>query len=339
MEYGFGGKELNEDLGLNWMDFGGRWYMADLCRWGQVDPLAEQGYSRTPYHYVRNNPLAFVDPTGLGEDPAPLPGATVYSEENANRKQRKEAYDEWQRERDREYGLSSEREKINVMLVSSSRDKTLELSTKDAMETTNLTVLEVTSTSDAVKKLKKLLGDDKEIGNLFVNSHGAYDNSWPGAYRFKIGQTKYSTESGVLNAKNLKEIGRLMASDGKFILMGCHCGSAYNGGEEVVKAIARVTGTTVYANKSWSLASTIGNTFGKPPWGLIPYYQTDRSIPGETYTYEARKYAFDHQGQWIKVKYSGGKYNIQTIYGVHFTRRGSIRYTNGATDIRLRAPH
>ena len=107
--YQYGGKELNGDLGLNWMDFGGRWYMADLCRWGQVDPLAEQGYSRTPYHYVRNNPLAFVDPTGLGEDPAPLPGATVYSEENANRKQRKEAYDEWQRERDREYGLSSER--------------------------------------------------------------------------------------------------------------------------------------------------------------------------------------------------------------------------------------
>ena len=105
--YQYGGKELNGDLGLNWMDFGGRWYMADLCRWGQVDPLAEQGYSRTPYHYVRNNPLAFVDPTGLGEDPAPLPGATVYSEENANRKQRKEAYDEWQRERDREYGLSS----------------------------------------------------------------------------------------------------------------------------------------------------------------------------------------------------------------------------------------
>ena len=109
LEYGFGGKELNEDLGLNWMDFGGRWYMADLCRWGQVDPLAEQGYSRTPYHYVRNNPLAFVDPTGLGEDPAPLPGATVYSEENANRKKRKEAYDEQQRERDREYGLSSPR--------------------------------------------------------------------------------------------------------------------------------------------------------------------------------------------------------------------------------------
>ena len=91
------------------MDFGGRWYMADLCRWGQVDPLAEQGYSRTPYHYVRNNPLAFVDPTGLGEDPAPLPGATVYSAENANRKKRKEAYDEQQRERDREYGLSSPR--------------------------------------------------------------------------------------------------------------------------------------------------------------------------------------------------------------------------------------
>lgn len=69
LEYGFGGKELNEDLGLNWTDFGGRWYMADLGRWNAVDPLAEQGYSRTPYHYVRNNPLAFIDPTGFGEMP------------------------------------------------------------------------------------------------------------------------------------------------------------------------------------------------------------------------------------------------------------------------------
>ncbi|MGQ8870605.1 hypothetical protein [Myroides sp. TSA_177.3] len=37
--------------------------------WMSVDPLAEQFPTWTPYHYVHNNPINLVDPTGMkGED-------------------------------------------------------------------------------------------------------------------------------------------------------------------------------------------------------------------------------------------------------------------------------
>ncbi|WP_311773104.1 RHS repeat-associated core domain-containing protein [Chryseobacterium lactis] len=59
--YKFGGKELQE---TGMFDFGARFYMPDLGRWGVIDPLAETSRRFTPYNYVYNNPISFIDPDG-----------------------------------------------------------------------------------------------------------------------------------------------------------------------------------------------------------------------------------------------------------------------------------
>lgn len=63
-KYKFGGKELNDELGLDWYDFGARNYDAAIGRWLNVDPLAEKFIDTTPYSYVYNNPIIFRDPDG-----------------------------------------------------------------------------------------------------------------------------------------------------------------------------------------------------------------------------------------------------------------------------------
>ena len=61
-QYQYNGKELNEDYGLHWMDYGARWYDPQINRWGQIDPLAEKYLNISPYAYAGNNPLFFLDP-------------------------------------------------------------------------------------------------------------------------------------------------------------------------------------------------------------------------------------------------------------------------------------
>ncbi|MBV6427461.1 MAG: hypothetical protein KIPDCIKN_01979 [Haliscomenobacter sp.] len=63
--YKYNGKELNEDWGLGWYDYGARWYMQDLGRWGAVDPLAEKMSYSSPYGYGFNNPVLWIDIDGL----------------------------------------------------------------------------------------------------------------------------------------------------------------------------------------------------------------------------------------------------------------------------------
>ena len=63
--YKYNGKELDTANGLNWYDYGARNYDAALGRWHVVDPLAEKYYSTTPYGYCLNNPVKYIDPTGM----------------------------------------------------------------------------------------------------------------------------------------------------------------------------------------------------------------------------------------------------------------------------------
>ncbi|HLN95632.1 MAG TPA: RHS repeat-associated core domain-containing protein [Flavobacterium sp.] len=64
-QYKYNGKELQDELGLNWHDYGARNYDAALGRWMSVDPLAERRNSWSPYTYCLNNPILRYDPKGL----------------------------------------------------------------------------------------------------------------------------------------------------------------------------------------------------------------------------------------------------------------------------------
>jgi RHS repeat-associated protein len=74
-QYKYNGKELQE-TGV--YDYGARFYMPDIGRWGAHDSLSELQFAYSPYSYVYGNPIKFTDPTGMiGEEDPPKKGSTL----------------------------------------------------------------------------------------------------------------------------------------------------------------------------------------------------------------------------------------------------------------------
>lgn len=69
-KYRYNSKEYQDELGLNVYDYGFRLYDPAIGRMQNPDPLAELAYDLTPNRYCFNNPVNFIDPTGLWETTA-----------------------------------------------------------------------------------------------------------------------------------------------------------------------------------------------------------------------------------------------------------------------------
>jgi RHS repeat-associated protein len=63
-KFKYNGKELQDDLDLNWYDYGARMYDASVGRWWVVDAMVEKYYAWSPFNYTVNNPIKYIDLDG-----------------------------------------------------------------------------------------------------------------------------------------------------------------------------------------------------------------------------------------------------------------------------------
>lgn len=89
--YRFCGKEKDEESGLYY--YGARYYLSWTCRFISVDPLADHTPSHSSYMYAHNNPVMYIDPTGMaGEKAQPKTTNTVPKDEHYESKDRKPSF-------------------------------------------------------------------------------------------------------------------------------------------------------------------------------------------------------------------------------------------------------
>jgi RHS repeat-associated protein len=203
-QYQYNGKELQDELNLEWLDFHARQYEPAIGRFMSIDPASELMRRHGPYNFAFDSPLRFMDPDGM----KPRDGITV----------ERKRYDE---------------EGNQLSKISFKRAHRIE--TKVTVH--NAKVVD-NSNSDMDGDRKATKAEVKEAGETMAREIA---DSWTGTSTNKKGQAvttsvEFTGEITVIdNVKQAKESDFVMdiKPDGEVTRFSNHLGGARRGGNKI----------------------------------------------------------------------------------------------------------
>lgn len=288
--YKFNGKELDAETGIYY--YGARYYDPKISIWLSVDPLAGSYPGSNPYAYCYQNPIRFIDPTGM----------------------------------EGEKNEGDPKKRINVVVLPkkiSESDQAL-LNVKESAENhldSSVVKIYANDTKDLVKQLiENNIGND-QIGTLVLNSHGDYDKQ-----SFKIGSERIEGKS------DFKDLGKALSpftdESSKIIIQACHQG----GGKDLkvseanMKALSQGSGAVIYAPMTWGRGSAnLFNNSNFLPWGTN--FGVVDQIPEkykDNWSNIRVNSAFMNQYKRYDPNLNCNRFS--TINGGYYTRKGNFKF-------------